>query len=199
MVISYNKKLRDYVVDSPMELKDFICFSILLTDLVYRAHQQTAVIGCLNPSSISIQWDGKKAHLSANMEWDEVYQSPEQTGRINRVPDGRSDLYNLGILFYEMRTGQLPFLPEDGEEWADAHIRMMPLPLSEIRPEWDGPLQAIILKLLAKSPDERYQSAFGLLDDLKLCEEMLESSGELTSLEIGRMDTIRSFHLTDTL
>ncbi|UVI30936.1 AAA family ATPase [Paenibacillus spongiae] len=137
--------------------------------------------------------------MSANMEWDEVYQSPEQTGRINRVPDGRSDLYSLGILFYEMRTGQLPFLPEDGEEWADAHIRMMPLPLSEIRPEWDGPLQAIILKLLAKSPDERYQSAFGLLDDLKLCEEMLESSGELTSLEIGRMDTIRSFHLTDTL
>ncbi|WP_413375273.1 AAA family ATPase [Paenibacillus taichungensis] len=186
-------------MDSPMEQKDFIGLSILLTDLVYRTHQQIAVIGCLNPSSISIQRDLKKAHLSGNMEWNEVYQSPEQTGRVNRVADGRSDLYTLGLLFYEMLTGQLPFLPEDGEEWAAAHVQMAPLPLSEIRREWDGPLQAILLKLLAKSPDERYQSAYGLLDDLKHCEEMLEKSGELTSFEIGRIDTIRSFHLTDSL
>jgi len=191
--MSDDKSLREYLADSPMKLTDFIGLSILLTELIYREHQQAALIGNLSSSTIHIQSDGQAARLSEDREFNEVYQSPEQTGRINCVPDSRSDLYSLGIIFYEILTGQLPFVPANNGEWAAAHIGMTPLPLSGIHPKWKGPLESIILKLLSKSPEDRYQSAYGLLDDLKKCERMLETEEKLQPFELGRMDQIRSF------
>jgi len=191
--MSDDKSLRDYIAGSPMRLTDFIGLSILITELIYREHQQAAFIGSLSPSTICIHWEGKAARLSEDREWNEVYRSPEQTGRINCVPDGRSDLYSLGIILYEMLIGRLPFVPENNGGWAAAHIGMAPLPLSEIHPELKGPLESIILKLLSKSPEDRYQSAYGLLDDLKQCERMLEIDEKLQPFEIGRMDQLRSF------
>jgi len=197
--MSDDNSLREYLAGSPMRLADFIGLSILITELVYREQQQIAFIGSLSPSTIHIQWDGKTARLSEDREWNEVYQSPEQTGRINYVPDSRSDLYSLGIIFYEMLTGQLPFAPENNGEWAAAHIGLTPLPLSEIQPEGKGALESIVLKLLSKSPEDRYQSAYGLLDDLKQCERMLVTGEQLQHFEIGRMDQIRSFYPSKAL
>ncbi|QMV42050.1 serine/threonine protein kinase [Cohnella cholangitidis] len=192
MIIGNDKKLEDYVTDPPLELAVFFELSIILTEMVCREHQQNAVIGCLSPLNISVRWEEKTARLTESGEGRTAYRSPEQSGRINRVPDGRSDLYVLGVILYELLTGRLPFFPESEEDWDAAHIHRTPRPLFDIRPEGDGSPQAILMKLLAKCPEDRYQSAYGLLDDLKQCREMLDSSGSLTAFEVGRLDKIRS-------
>lgn len=192
------KKIKDYITDPPIELAVFIELSIILSEMVIREHQQNAVIGYLSPVNISIQWDQNMARMIGIGERYAAYQSPEQSGRINRVPDGRSDLYALGVILYELLTGRLPFLPESSEDWSTVHIRSVPLPLSNTRLEGKGPLQDILMKLLAKSPDDRYQSAYGLLDDLNRCQEMLNKSGLLSPFQVGRLDILRSLGLSDT-
>ncbi|TVX99033.1 AAA family ATPase [Cohnella terricola] len=199
MIIGDDKWLKEYIVDSQLEISEFIRLSVLVTEMVYREHRQTSVIGCLSPSTISLQRDGKSARLSESSQWQGAYQSPEQSGRLNRVPDERSDLYVLGVILYELLTGRLPFRPDHEEEWDTAHIHMIPRPPAEIRPESDGPLQSVILKLLVKSPEDRYQSAYGLLDDLKQCRRMLEGDGKLAPFDIGRLDHIRTFRVSESL
>lgn len=193
------RKLKDWLTDSPMELADFVQMSIMLAEMVYRVHQQNAISGGLSPSNIRIHSDAKLAQLTESIELDAAYRSPEQTGRINRMPDGRSDLYALGVIFYEMLTGQMPFRPQGDEDWASVHISALPCSLSELRPEWGGPLQSIIMKLLSKSPEDRFQSAYGLLYDLKQCERMLEQNGSLTSFEIGHIDKVSTFVIPNTI
>ncbi|WP_323744211.1 LuxR C-terminal-related transcriptional regulator [Paenibacillus sp. B01] len=192
-------KLKDYLIDvgSPVALPIFIPLSIAITELVYREHQQTAVIGYLNPANIRLESEtpAKQVRLSAYMDWDEVYQSPEQTGLLNLQINGRSDLYSLGVIFYVMLTGTTPFQPEEGDSWAVAHIRMPPAAWTSS----SDALQSIIMKLLAKSPDDRYQSAYGLLDDLRQCERMLVDDDKMHAFEIGRLDRLRSFRLPDAL
>lgn len=199
MIIHNDKTLNAYQTASPMEPADFLGLAIRLTEMVYEAHQQTTFIGGLHPAHIIVQGDGEKAYLSANGAWHAAYRSPEQTSRLNRVPDRRSDLYVLGVILYELLTGLLPFRPEGDEDWDNAHIRMTPRPLSALRLEWGGTLEAILLKLLAKSPEDRYQSAYGLLDDWKRCAGVLQSDGRLLPFEIGVMDRIRSGRLPDAL
>ncbi|WP_194434135.1 helix-turn-helix transcriptional regulator [Paenibacillus segetis] len=95
-------------------------------------------------------------------------------------------------------TGRLPFFLDRVEDWDTAHIYRTPEPISNIRPDVDGPLQTVLMKLLAKSPDDRYQSAYGLLDDLKQCLGMLNSNGLLVPFEAGRLDRIRLLRLSDS-
>lgn len=190
------KKLKDYITDPPIELAAFLELSILLSEMVLREHQRNGLVGCLSPANIHIEWDEKTAHMIGSGEVSAAYQSPEQSGRINRVPDGRSDLYVLGVILYELLTGQWPFLPEKNEDWSAVHIRRAPRPHHRL--EGKGPLQDILTKLLAKSPEDRYQSAYGLLDDLNRCREMLDNSGLLMPFEVGRLDKIRSLNLSNT-
>ncbi|MFF2482362.1 AAA family ATPase [Paenibacillus sp. NPDC058071] len=187
-------------MDSPMELSDFMVLSILITEMVCREHQHHTVIGCLSPANISIHLTENIAVLSERVEWHAAaYCSPEQTGRINHIPDERSDLYVLGVILYELLNGRLPFQPQGGEDWGTAHIHRLPQPPLAHRKEDDGSLQAVLLKLLAKSPEDRYQSAYGLLDDLRQFENRLKNGEPSTSFEIGRMDNVRSFRYPDRL
>ena len=95
--------------------------------------------------------------------------APEQTGRMNRSIDARSDLYSLGITFYEMLTGTLPFTAADPMEWVHCHIARQPAPPDERVAGIPGPLAAIVMKLLAKTAEERYQTAAGVEADLRRC------------------------------
>lgn len=197
MIISCDRKLNDYITNPPIELAELIELFILLTEMVFLEHQQSALIGCLSSFNVSIQGETKRAYITDTSEGHPAYRAPEQSGRMNRVPDERSDLYVVGVIFYELLTGQLPVLPEKGEDWSTAHICRSPQPLSDPRLEEDGPLQAIMMKLLSKSPEDRYQTAYGLLDDLKRCREMLENIGLLQPFEVGCLDNICSLAVPD--
>ncbi|MBH8562908.1 AAA family ATPase [Nostoc sp. CENA67] len=117
-----------------------------------------------------------------------AYMSPEQTGRMNRSIDYRTDFYSLGVTFYEILTGKLPFVTTDPMELVHCHIAKQPLPPSERNPKIPQAISNIILKLLAKTAEDRYQSAVGLEADLKTCLIQLETTGNIENFILGQQD-----------
>src|SRR6202163_4593598 len=117
-----------------------------------------------------------------------AYMAPEQTGRMNRSVDSRSDLYALGVTFYEMLTGTLPFTAADPMEWVHCHIARQPPPLDERGAGVPGPLSAIVMKLLAKTAEERYQTAVGVEADLRRCLAEWEGTGRIAPFLLGAHD-----------
>jgi PAS domain S-box-containing protein len=117
-----------------------------------------------------------------------AYISPEQTGRTNRPIDYRTDLYSLGVTLYELLAGRLPFVTDDPMEMIYSHLAHDPLPLFEIDDSIPQILSQIVLKLLAKDADDRYQSADGLSVDLTNCLKQLQDTGRIESFDIGAED-----------
>ena len=117
-----------------------------------------------------------------------AYIAPEQTGRMNRTVDSRSDLYALGVTFYEMLTGRLPFTAADPIEWVHCHIARQPLPPNEQISAVPGSLSAIVMKLLAKTAEQRYQTAAGVEADLRRGLEEWESHGRIDPFPLGAHD-----------
>jgi serine/threonine protein kinase len=118
-----------------------------------------------------------------------AYMAPEQTGRMNRSIDTRSDLYAYGVTLYELLTGTLPFTATEPLEWVHCHIARQPLPPSERVPGIPGPIAAIVLKLLAKTAEERYQTAAGVEADLQRCLKEWETYGCIDEFALGQHDT----------
>src|SRR5271157_535426 len=117
-----------------------------------------------------------------------AYMAPEQTGRMNRSIDSRSDLYAYGVTLYEMLTGVLPFTATDPMEWVHCHIARHPVPPNERLEGIPEQVSAIVMKLLAKTPEERYQTASGVEADLRSCLAALESVGRIDPLPLGMHD-----------
>jgi PAS domain S-box-containing protein len=116
-----------------------------------------------------------------------AYMAPEQTGRMNRSMDARSDLYSLGVTLYQMLTGRLPFAAVDPMEWVHCHIARQPTPPGD-RAAVPEPLGAIIMKLLAKTAEERYQTATGVEADLRRCLWEWETEGRIAPFQLGAHD-----------
>ncbi|MCP4755523.1 MAG: AAA family ATPase, partial [Proteobacteria bacterium] len=128
-----------------------------------------------------------------------AYISPEQTGRTNRTVDYRTDFYSLGITFYEIFCGELPFSTEDRMELVHAHIARKPVPPHERNRNLPTAVSEVVMKLTSKSAEERYQSAAGLRADLRNCLEQLKSLGSIEPFVVGEKDAGGTFHIPEKL
>ncbi|MGB3202095.1 MAG: AAA family ATPase [Nodosilinea sp.] len=135
-----------------------------------------------------IPYDGQIVSHANRVEGSLPYLSPEQTGRMNRGIDQRSDLYSLGVTFYEIITGQLPFQGADPLEWIHCHIAKVPIAPAVINPAIPPMLSDIIMKLLVKVAEDRYQSAIGLQADLEQCRQRWETSGTISAFTLAEQD-----------
>jgi predicted ATPase/signal transduction histidine kinase/CheY-like chemotaxis protein len=147
--------------------------------------------------------DGERLTVAPNrLEGTLAYISPEQTGRMNRVLDHRADLYSLGVTFYELLCGQVPFSATEALELVHCHLAKLPEAPISLRPEIPEQLSRMIMKLLAKAPEDRYQSSRGLLHDLLRLRESISnpsahSSG--SSFELGTHDRGPELRVPDRL
>ena len=136
-------------------------------------------------------------HMAAVSDW--AYVSPEQTGRMNRQADHRSDFYSLGVLLYRVLTGLLPFEADDPLEWVHCHLARTPVPPHGLAPDLPQVVSDLVLKLLAKTPEERYQSAAGLEADLEQCLAIWHETGAIAPFELGMRDVADRFQLPPKL
>jgi serine/threonine protein kinase len=196
----------DRLLGRPLDVLQFLRIAIPLAGVLRRVHEQGLIHKDIKPANILVDAASGGVWLTGfgiasrlprehqGLGPPEViagtlaYMAPEQTGRMNRSVDSRSDLYALGVTFYEMLTGQLPFTATDPMEWVHCHIARQPVPPSERVAGIPGPLSAIVMKLLAKTAEERYQTAAGVDADLRRCSAEWESRGRIDSFLLGAYD-----------
>ncbi len=207
--------LKNVMANKKFSLKEFLKFAKNITHILYALHAaglchfrinshnilynlQTAFIELIDFSlagtisvnrSINFQdWGGEVAYIA-----------PEQTGRLNQIIDNRTDLYSLGVIFYEMLAGQLPFSHADNATLVHMHLVQMPLPLVSISSKIPSVISDMIDKLLCKNPDERYQSAGSLEKDLNTCIDMYEAKEVVAPFKIALQDELQRVKLSDRL
>jgi len=189
-----------------LETGRFLTLALKITEALAELHQQGLTHGNLNPECILVdELSGSvrltclsgKSHLPygypavSNVPESEVappYMSPEQTGRMNRAVDYRTDLYSLGVILYQMLTGSLPFQADDLMEWVHCHIAHSARPPGDLAPQVPALLSEIVMRLLAKDPEDRYQSAAGLKADLASCLAQWQGKGEIAPFPLGEED-----------
>ncbi|BAZ39680.1 multi-sensor signal transduction multi-kinase [Calothrix sp. NIES-4101] len=200
-------------------LQEFLQIAIALCDILDELHRHRVIHKDIKPANILINQDTKQVKLidfsiasllpkeaqeikSPNvLEGTLAYISPEQTGRMNRGIDYRSDFYSLGVTFYELLTRQLPFQSDEPMELVHFHIAKTAEPIKN--PAIPQVIADIVMKLMAKNAEDRYQSALGLKHDLEKCLSQLHKLGheirEITYFEIGKRDTCDRFLIPEKL
>lgn len=209
--------LKQYVASNPIGLSKFLAIAIQISKSLGEIHSVNIIHKDINPSNIIINPStgevrpidfGIATQLSrenptlknpSTLEGTLSYMSPEQTGRMNRLLDYRTDFYSLGVTFYELLAGQLPFHSQDPLELVHCHLAQQPASPQSLHPEIPLTLANIILKLMAKNAEERYQSAWGLVADLQECQQQLEATGSIQPFTLGRWDFSEKFQIPQKL
>jgi PAS domain S-box-containing protein len=197
----------DRLIGHPMEIGRFLRLALALAAVLGRLHERGLVHKDLKPANVLVKaatgqvWlmgFGIASRLPRERQAPEPpevlagtlpYMAPEQTGRMNRSIDSRSDLYALGVTLYEMLTGGLPFTASDPMEWMHCHIARQPVPPSERVKHVPVPVSSIIMKLLAKTAEDRYQTAAGVERDLQRCLVEWEARPVIGDFPLGQQDT----------
>src|ERR1700719_3638205 len=190
----------------PMEIGVFLRLAIGIAAALGKAHQAGLVHKDLKPGNILVNCADGAARLTGfgiatrlprerqtlappeTIAGTLAYMAPEQTGRMNRSIDSRSDLYSLGVVFYQMLTGALPFTASDPMGWVHCHVARQPRPPDERVADIPGMLSGIAMKLLAKTAEDRYQTAAGLTVDLRKCLADWESHHSIEPFPLGKQD-----------
>jgi len=200
------KSLKQLLLNSPVTINEFIPLAIQIADSLANLHTENLIHKDINPSNIVINPLTKQIKIidfgiasqikqentslinPAKIEGTLAYSSPEQSGRINRSLDYRSDLYSLGITFYELLTGQLPFSSTDAMELVHCHIAKRIAAVYSVNSDVPEIISNIVMKLLEKNSEDRYQSAYGLKADLELCQQQLIKRNSIENFPIAKND-----------
>lgn len=200
-----------------MDTAVFLPLSLQICDALGSIHQQNLIHKDINPANIvwnrqtniskmidfglatTLPRENPEIRSPNVLEGTLAYISPEQTGRMNRAMDYRSDFYSLGVTFYQLVSGQLPFVSDDALEMIHAHLARQPISPHELNSRIPQPISDIIMRLLAKNAEDRYQSAFGLKADLEKCLRLWEGADLVSSFDLGQHDVGSSFQLPQKL
>jgi diguanylate cyclase (GGDEF)-like protein/PAS domain S-box-containing protein len=201
-----------FLPPGPLPIEPFLRFALGICDTLVQLHRTEGCYGQLSPETIFVCQSTWQVHLLGVAPAGEFpgegvhvvptgpalpYLAPEQSGRINQRLDARSDCYSLGVIFYQLLTGSLPFEANDALEWVHAHLAREPQAPHARNPDVPGFLSAVVMKMLEKSPDKRYQGIAGLQADVAQCWRQWTSQGTITPFAIGRYDVaggLRALH-----
>ncbi|MCP4130833.1 MAG: serine/threonine-protein kinase PknK, partial [bacterium] len=203
--------------EKTIDIRLFLEIAISVSEIVGTLHKNNIIHRDIKPHNILINGETKKIRLidfgissELTHEHEEIYSreviegtlaymSPEQTGRMNRVVDYRTDIYSMGITFYEMLAGEVPFLSEDPLEIIHSHIAKRPVPLFSRESAIPEMISRIIMKQLSKTAEERYQNSFGLMADFRKCLDELDREGKIAPFDPGMKDISLKFSVSRKL
>lgn len=204
-------------VRNKVSIEEFLKLSVQITEAIDYLSQNRVIHKDIKPSNILVNPQTKQIKLidfsiasilprevqeiqnPNNLEGTLAYISPEQTGRMNRGIDYRSDFYSLGVTFYEMLTGKLPFVADDPMEIIHCHLAKQPIPIHKLNSQIPIALSQIVSKLMEKNAENRYQTALGIKEDLKKCLTQLQETGQIESFSLGARDISDRFLIPDKL
>ncbi len=209
--------LASQIAEARPSLAESLSIAVAVTRALAVVHDRQIVHKDINPSNIvrnpetgqvklidfgissMLRRESVEAQTTGTVRGTPAYMSPEQTGRMNVSLDYRTDLYSLGVTLYELLTGSLPFRAKDTLEYVHAHIAKTPLAPHEVDAEVPEVISKLVMRLLEKRADDRYQSASGLLYDLEQAQAMLQQTGHLSDFELGTRDRHERFVIPQTL
>ncbi len=209
--------LKIFLQQCQLEIKDFLKIAIQLAQTLGEIHQHQIIHKDIKPSNIIINSENLEVKLidfaiasqssretatvvhPNSLEGTLAYMSPEQTGRMNRAIDYRTDFYSLGVTFYEMLTGELPYQVQEAIALVHCHIARVPVPPKDLVPEIPVAVSNLVIKLLSKTAEDRYQSGFGLKHDLEYCLNQWEQRGKISEFKLGQKDYSGQLQIPQTL
>lgn len=211
------KPLSEVIASSSIDLLSFVDFSVKLAGIVGKIHDCGVIHKDINSRNFLLGSDSGKFKIidfglssflkrqeqqaisPGQLEGSLPYMSPEQTGRMNRGIDYRTDYYSLGVTFYEMLTGELPFKANDAIGWVHCHIAKNPPSIGARRSDVPQVIENIVFRLMSKKAEDRYNSIEGLIWDLEKCREQIVRSGTAENFILGERDVSAKFHIPQKL
>ncbi|MEL7357868.1 MAG: AAA family ATPase [Cyanobacteria bacterium J06560_6] len=209
--------LHQYIADHQLSVQNVLGIALQMTDILQGLGKHHVVHKDIKPANILIHPESKRIQLidfsiatllpketqeiqsPSLLEGTLAYLAPEQTGRMNRGIDYRSDFYGLGVTLYKLLTGVLPFTETDPLELVHCHIAKTPVAPHAVNAAIPKMVSQVVLKLMAKNAEDRYQSALGLKHDLTKCLLALKETGEIDTFELGLRDVCDRFLIPEKL
>ncbi len=209
--------LADWMKGRVVSIGEALEIAIHLTEALSEIHAHDVIHKDINPSNIVLTWADFRLKIidfgisswipkenvglgnPERLEGTLAYISPEQTGRMNRSVDYRADFYSLGVTLYELLTGVLPFEEKDPLELVHCHLTRQPTQPATLRPAIPKVLSDLVLKLMAKTVERRYQSASGIRQDLQECRQRFEQKGVVADFPLGQGDRTHKLQIPQKL